>query len=180
MLRPAVSGLVFAALALACGDVPWSGTSCTAMGCSSGIVLSRFPDATPLVVEETMIEARFCRNGSCAESTVAFAPEGDDGGSAEESERGRAAIAVTLPDGTKLEGSYTTSRDAAVAPSATLELTVQLDWASAKDGDRYEVRITAGTTTLFERSASAAYEEFRPNGADCEPVCHTATLTEAP
>ena len=43
-------------------------------------------------------------------------------------------------------------------------------------GDYVRVRVTTASGTAT-REARPAYTESRPNGADCPPVCRTATVT---
>lgn len=57
----------------------------------------------------------------------------------------------------------------------------QFEWKLTVYGQPRSVRVvhTTGGRTIVDRTASLTYQEARPNGPGCEPVCQTASATWA-
>lgn len=66
-------------------------------------------------------------------------------------------------------GATTTEIDVTVSPAFDAPLA---------DGDTYTVQVRdASNTLLVDFTGNATYEEFRPNGAGCDPACKSAELS---
>lgn len=57
----------------------------------------------------------------------------------------------------------------------------EMSWDVLKDGDEYRLFLaTSQGAVLIQRTGRATYQDFQPNGPDCEPLCRGATVTLAP
>lgn len=99
-----------------------------------------------------------CRNGACTK------------------------LEAIAPEGCKNAGSAPQIQVCFIGASGALEIAVVVyegvDAPRLEDGDVYTLDVTddASGSSLVDFTATASYEDYRPNGADCPPVCRNAEL----
>ncbi|WP_067477536.1 hypothetical protein [Actinomadura hibisca] len=73
-------------------------------------------------------------------------------------------------------------RDAEVtaADAEPVRFFVKYEAAASQQKVPVSVRVTGRAGPLFERSAVATLEDFRPNGKDCPPLVHLAEVVISP
>lgn len=131
--------------------------NCAAVQCSGGVGFTA--DLAATAADAPNLELRLCRNDLCS----TLRPTADGSAFACDFAGPLTAACRLTPSGGGLH----------------LELTFQgvmTGWAA---GDVFSVRVgLPGTAPLIDvHKAVDSYEETRPAGADCPPVCRSATLT---
>lgn len=131
-----------------------SSEGCTEIGCTSSAVI-----AGEMPVPSGAVTVKACRNQSC--TTLADA----------------AAEDCKLAQGTpRIEVCFSS------ASATTLKLDAivyhDVDSAALANGDVYSLEVTdASGASLVSFTGNASYEDYRPNGAGCDPVCKSAELS---
>jgi hypothetical protein len=130
-----------------------SGESCTEVGCTSSGFISGSMTAPGGTVT---VEA--CRNGACTR------------------------LENTAAEGCRSAGTAPQIQVCFTSASTGVEIGVTVyegvDAPALADGDVYTLDVTddASGVALVDFTGTASYEDYRPNGAGCEPVCKNAEL----
>lgn len=60
-----------------------------------------------------------------------------------------------------------------------LEFVFNLEGATTKDGDTYEIKVLLNNNPIAQLSERATYTVQQPNGADCPPVCRSVVIDKS-
>lgn len=139
--------------------------SCTLVGCQSGASITTHPAATASLAGATFA---ICLNGKCSSGT---AGGGEGGASADDSHivlNGDVGIQTADVTG----GTVTFHYGEDTSNPATQIHT---------SGDTYRVSIIgADKSTIVDATRTVTYPQTsQPNGPDCDPTCHNATVDVA-
>lgn len=151
------AALLAVVLLASCSAEP---AACTNIGCGASVTLPNL--ATASGADVLALTVRLCRNGVCSEGAPAELP-GAPGTGAGCRLTGDLAAQCTVwsegPGRYRLEAAF-------------------LDLGDLRGGDRYTVRVVhrPSGVVLAEADGAPPYTTRRPNGPQCEPVCHQATL----
>jgi hypothetical protein len=155
---------------------------CSLVGCEDGAQISVHLGLAP----KDLVGSTFtvCRNGVC--SSGVLTPY--DAGPAYANYLGGIFLNGALfehdldfrdePDGGE-EADFEVQSDFELEPDGAVATLANgaLARPSIQDGDVYEVKIVASNgTTIFDATHTATYATLQPNGPDCDPTCHIATI----
>lgn len=136
--------------------------ACTLLDCTSQASLAAYYDTSFTELESATLSV--CHNGSCATGKVATVPvvQGD-----------RLRFQMT---GALTVQAYVTAPQA--GKGYKLEISISISGQEPQDGDDFLLTAqrqgAPAVDTLI--SEKATYEEVRPNGLHCPPVCYTTTI----
>lgn len=134
--------------------------ACTLIGCNR---IAAVDDLATLTGSETRsLDLRLCHNDVCSTGRPTALPD---------------TVGIGL--GCGLSGDARVTCTVRKEADDRYRVSVAfLERDDARDGDRYTIRAvhTPSGTVVAEASQAVTYTTSRPNGADCPPVCHQATI----
>lgn len=137
--------------------------TCTLLGCQSGATVKALVNLPPDEMLHATVVA--CRNGACASGTPTTLPTADGD-----------RLLIHLSGGGITAQAFVMTH----VFSPTLkgyELDTEFSIGDdALDGDMYSVTVQNGGAPAATAMGTATYALSTPNGADCPPTCHNATI----
>lgn len=166
--RRAFAFVAFALLASAIGLATnaCSTKSCTLVGCQSGAAITVHPAAGAALTGATFA---ICLNGKCSSGVAGGGEAGPASDPSHIVMNGDVGIQTADVSGSNVVFDY---REDESNPATKIHTS----------GDTYRVSIIgADKSTLVDATRTVTYPNTsQPNGPDCDPTCHNATVDVAP
>ncbi len=136
--------------------------TCTLVACQSGATVKLLVNLPPDEMLHATVVA--CRNDACSTGTPASVPSADGD-----------KLLVRLQGGVTVVAYISTHVFTPTLMGYELDSVFSIE-DDAKDGDVYSVTVQNGGASAASAKEPVTYTASTPNGVNCPPTCHNATI----